>query len=104
MFQPDAISTKALYSCLCAIREFTGLEFMIHDPLLSKRIHFGILFSLSFVYFWLRWVFIVTRRLSPVQQAGAPFWLPCVDQLLCVDFSLRWLLLLQSTGSGALLS
>ena len=51
---------------LCAISEFTGLEFMIHDPLVSKRIHFGILFSLSFIYFWLRWVFVVTRRLSPV--------------------------------------
>ena len=73
MFQPDAISTKALYSCLCAISEFTGLEFMIHDPLLSKRIHFGILYSLSFVYFWLRWVFIVTRRLSPVAAGRGSF-------------------------------
>ena len=39
---------------------------MIHDPLTSERIHFGILFSLSFIYFWLHWVFFMTCRLSLV--------------------------------------
>ena len=37
---------------------------MIHDPLASERIHFGIPFSLS--YLWLRWVFLMTCRLSLV--------------------------------------
>ena len=61
-----SVPTKALYSCLCATSEFTGLEFMIHDALVSKRIHFEIVFSLLFIYFCLCWVFVVPRRLSLV--------------------------------------
>ena len=38
-----------------------------------------------FIYFWLHWVFVAARRLSLVVRSGG--------------FSLRWLLLLQSTGS-----
>ena len=45
-----------------------------------------------FIYFWLRWVFIA-RGLSPVAASGGYSSLPCAG------FSLRWLLLLRSTGS-----
>ena len=48
---------------------------------------------MSFFFFWLHWVFIAVRRLSLVAVSGgySSFW--------CTGFSLRWLLLLQRTGS-----
>ena len=46
-----------------------------------------------FFYFWLRWVFVAACRLSLVAESGG------YSSLWCVGFSLRWLLLLQSTGS-----
>ena len=45
-----------------------------------------------FIYFWLHWVFIAARGLSLVVVSGG------YSSLLCVGFSLRWLLLSQSTG------
>ena len=55
-------------------------------------ISFFNLFILS-IYFWLRWVFVAARGLPLVAVRGAYSW------LTCSGFSLRWLLLLQSTGS-----
>ena len=46
-----------------------------------------------FIYFWLRWVFVAARGLSLVAASGD------YSLLRCVGFSLRWLLLLRSTGS-----
>ena len=46
-----------------------------------------------FIYFWLRWVFVAVRGLSLVAASGA------YSSLRCAGFSLRWLLLLRSTGS-----
>ena len=46
-----------------------------------------------FIYFWLRWVFIAARGLSAVAVSGG------YSSLLCTGFSLRWPLLLRSTGS-----
>ena len=52
------------------------------------------LFLLSFfLYFWLHWVFIAARGLSLVVVSGGLLF----DAVR--SFSLRWLLLLQSTGS-----
>ena len=48
-----------------------------------------------FIYFWLRWVFVADHRLSLVAASGGYSWLRCAGS------SLRWLLLLQSTGSRA---
>ena len=45
-----------------------------------------------FIYFWLSWVLIAVRAFLQVRRADA------TPQLRCVGFSLRWLLLLQSTG------
>ena len=44
-------------------------------------------------YFWLCWVFVAVRGLSLVVASGG------YSSLRCAGFSLRWLLLLQSTGS-----
>ena len=46
-----------------------------------------------FIYFWLCWVFIAACGLSLVAASKG------YSSLQCVGFSLRWLLLLQSTGS-----
>ena len=46
-----------------------------------------------FIYFWLCWVFFAACRLSLVAESGG------YSLLRCTGFSLRWLLLLQSTGS-----
>ena len=48
-----------------------------------------------FIYFWLRWIFVVAHGLSLVAVSGG------YSSLWCAGFSLRWLLLLQSTGSRA---
>ena len=46
-----------------------------------------------YTYFWLHWVFVAARGLSLVAASGG------CSSLHCAGFSLRWLLLLQSTGS-----
>ena len=46
-----------------------------------------------FIYFWLHWVFIAVRGLSLVAVSRG------YSLLWCTGFSLRWLLLLRSTGS-----
>ena len=46
-----------------------------------------------FIYFWLRWVFVAACGLSLVVVSGG------CSSLWCAGFSLRWLLLLRSTGS-----
>ena len=51
------------------------------------------LFIYLFIYLWLCWVFVAARRLSLVVVSGS------CSLLWCAGFSLRWLLLLQSTGS-----
>ena len=58
----------------------------------SQCIFFFNLFIL-FIYFWLCWVFVAGRGLSLVAVSGG------YSPLRCTGFSLRWLLLLQSTGS-----
>ena len=45
------------------------------------------------IYFWLHWVFVAVRGLSLISVSGG------YSSLWCVGFSLRWLLLLWSTGS-----
>ena len=45
------------------------------------------------IYFWLCWVFVAARGLSLVAASGV------YSLLQCAGFSLRWPLLLQSTGS-----
>ena len=46
-----------------------------------------------FIYFWLHWVFVAARGLPIVAASG------CCSLWRWTGFSLRWLLLLRSTGS-----
>ena len=50
-------------------------------------------FIYLFIYFWLRWVFLALRGFSLGAVIGG------YSSLWCAGFSLRWLLLLWSTGS-----
>ena len=50
-------------------------------------------YFILFFYFWLCWVFVATRGLSLVVVSRG------YSSLRCPGFSLRWLLLLRSTGS-----
>ena len=50
-------------------------------------------FFLTFFFFWLCWVFVAAYGLSLVAPIGG------YSSLRCAGFSLRWLLLLRSTGS-----
>ena len=45
------------------------------------------------IYLWLRWVFVAAHRLSLVAVSEG------YSSLRCTGFSVRWLLLLRSTGS-----
>ena len=46
-----------------------------------------------FIYFWLHWVLAAAHGLSLLSASGGCF------SFWCMDFSLQWLLFLQSTGS-----
>ena len=66
--------------------------------LLSASVDLPVLFvclfiNLFYFCFWLHWVFVAVCRLSLVVVSGG------YSSLWCVGFSLRWLLLLRSTGS-----
>ena len=50
-------------------------------------------FFLIFNFFWLHWVFVAVYWLSLVAASGG------YSSLWCTGFSLRWLLLLWTTGS-----
>ena len=60
---------------------------------LNLQSHFIFLKINLFIYFWLRWVFVAARGFSLIVASGA------YSSLRCAGFSLRWLLLLRSTGS-----
>ena len=60
----------------------------------GKPLFLFLIFIYSFIYvFWLHWVFVAAHGLSLVEASGG------YSSLRCVGFSLRWLLLLRSTGS-----
>ena len=68
--------------------------FTIPNIYQQRLIFFFFLTSFFFlIYFWLRWVFLVVRGLSLVVACGG------YSSLRCAAFSLRWFLLLRSTGS-----
>ena len=54
---------------------------------------FSFKFIYLFIYFWLCWVFVSVRGLSPVSASGGP------SSSQCAGLSLSWPLLLRSTGS-----
>ena len=66
-----------------------GVWLLTPAPVFKKSASLFILF----IYFWLCWVFVAAPGLSLVVLSGS------YSSLWCVGFSLRWLLLLRSTGS-----
>ena len=67
----------------------------MHPNVHSSTIYllFFLTLFILFIYFWLHWVFISACGLSLVAASGG------YSSLRCTCFSLRWLLLLWSTGS-----
>ena len=65
---------------------------MYRFEILFLILFFFLRFIDLFIY-WLHWVFVAVRRLSLVVASGG------YSLLQCTGFSLRWLLLLWSTGS-----
>ena len=88
-YPPCSYSSEATvfrgFFCFC----FSFLSLFFGNRFLFFFINLFILF----VYFWLRWVFVAAQELSLVAVSGG------YSSLRCVGFSLRWLLLLRSTGS-----
>ena len=65
---------------------------LVFPPYLPQYIpNFLFCFVFSFIYFWLHWIFVAAHGLSLVVVSGG-------YSLLCAGVSLRWLLLLRSTG------
>ena len=61
--------------------------------MMNQFYEFFFIFFLIYIYFWLCWVFIAVCKLPLVGTRGG------YSLLQCAGFSLRWLLLLRSTGS-----
>ena len=59
----------------------------------NSQSFFFFFFINLFIYYWLHWVLAAARGLSLVVASGGH------SSLRCAGFSLRWLLLLGSTGS-----
>ena len=68
-------------------------NFMVKSFRFSSLIFFFVFLVNLFIYFWLCWVFVAVRGLSLAVVSGG------YSSLWCEGFSLRWLLLLQSTDS-----
>ena len=91
-----------LFVSICLITFYHSLFFnhLCHyfryaftSSLLLKYPFFFNKFIYLFIYFWLCWVFVSVRRLSPVAASGG------YSSSWCTGFTLPWLLLLWSTGS-----
>ena len=83
-FQPFAFVMQAI-----KVTNFGSSSALV----LVDKFCYGVFFFFNLFYFWLRWVFVTARGLSLVVASGG------YSSLQCVSFSLRWLLLLRSTGS-----
>ena len=66
---------------------------LIKEKKHNQKYYFFLIFVYLFIYFWLHWVFVAAHGLSLVAASGG------YSSLWCMGFSLRWLLLLWSTGS-----
>ena len=96
-FPPSHI-TPAVPSLLSGWQKSSHPSRLLSNPAHSvSRVNLTLLVRffnfIYFIYFWLHWVFVAARGLSLVAASRG------YSSLQCVGFSLRWLLLLQSTGS-----
>ena len=72
-----------------------AFKFLVYIPVLLFLCYLFILKN-NFIYFWLHWVFIAVFGLSLVAASRG------FSSLQCMGFSLQWLPLLRSTGSGCM--
>ena len=89
----EATSGAGLISLVSVIFSYWSYKSSLFCELVDAFIFLMYTYFLNFIYFWLRWVFVAARGLSLVAASGG------YSLLRCVGFSLRWLLLLRSTGS-----
>ena len=90
----EGVEAPSSFPILCPVHLF-HLAVPELYPFLSFFL-FNFYFIFYFlIYFWLCWVFVAARRLSLFAASGWGGY----SLLRCAVFSLRWLLLLQSTGS-----
>ena len=75
-------SISVVHSCLRVESNMAWVFFFFFFFFINLLILFIYLFS----YFWLRWIFVAARRLSPVAASGG------YSSLQCMGFSLQWLL------------
>ena len=85
-------STCSFLGNRCKILQFNSFCILIFHTSCLIILFFN--FINSFIYFWLRWVFVAVRGLSLVVASGD------YSSLRCVDFSLWWLLLLGARALG----
>ena len=85
---------KVSFRSLGRLLSFWPQEYCL-DPIRGLQISFlkKINLFILFIYFWLCLVFVAACGLSLVAESGG------YSSLRCMGFPLRWLLLLQSTGS-----
>jgi len=67
----------------------------VHNEYLANQSSHPTSHASSFIYLWLHWVFVAAWGLSVVATSRG------YSSLRCDGFSLLWLLLLQSSGSGS---
>ena len=87
MAEEPAVSTKELLGK--KIRSWVSWWHRVYFYFFNK-----VSFIYLYIYFWLCWVFVAAHGLS----IGAASW--GYSSLWCAGFSLQWLLLSWSTGSG----
>ena len=85
------ITNQFMFS-LRSLQQYTSISSPYFCAIVVIYIFLINLFIL-FIYFWLHWVFVAVCGLSLVAESGGH------SSLQCPGFSLRWLLLLRSTGS-----
>ena len=87
------INHRTLCVCVCVcVWEHLRSSFLATLKCIVQYYYYYFL-NIYFIYFWLRWVFVAVRSLSLVAASGG------YSSLRYAGFSLRWLLLLRSTGS-----
>ena len=90
IYQPQTPNPSLSHLATTSLFSVSVILFLFH-----RQVHLCHILNLFilFIYFWLCWVFVAVCGLSLVVASRG------YSSLWCVGFSLRWLLLLQSTGS-----
>ena len=87
--------TLVISICIRSLASLLGFVPYLHIHVPDRHHHMNIVLSIFSCFFWggLCWVFVAARGLPLVAESGG------YSSLRYTGFSLRWLLLLRSTGS-----